>query len=210
MKKLLSLLLVLLIVFSFTACDEAVEVLDAAADAVSELNSIASDIQDLGGTSDDVLSGETEENEASSGSEQTDPSEESSQTVELTLAAEGDAVELISTIDEDGVYTTKEDVALYLHTYGRLPSNFMTKNEARALGWEGGSLEPYAPGMCIGGDRFGNYEELLPTDRTYYECDIDTLGASSRGAKRIVFSADGLIYYTEDHYESFELLYGEP
>ena len=107
-------------------------------------------------------------------------------------------------------YTTKEDVALYIHTYGCLPDNFITKNEARKLGWEGGSLEPYAPGCCIGGDRFGNYEGLLPEDRDYRECDIDTLGAKSRGAKRIVFSDDGLIYYTDDHYESFELLYGEP
>ena len=107
-------------------------------------------------------------------------------------------------------YTTKEDVALYIHTYGCLPDNFITKNEARALGWEGGGLEPYAPGMCIGGDRFGNYEGLLPEDRNYTECDIDTMGGKSRGAKRIVFSDDGLIYYTDDHYESFELLYGEP
>ena len=107
-------------------------------------------------------------------------------------------------------YTTKEDVALYIHTYGCLPENFMTKNEARKLGWEGGGLEDYAPGMCIGGDRFGNYEGLLPEDRDYTECDIDTMGKSNRGAKRIVFSDDGLIYYTDDHYESFELLYGEP
>ena len=113
-------------------------------------------------------------------------------------------------IDPYGSYTTKEDVALYIHLYGDLPFNFMTKKEARALGWEGGSLEPVAPGMCIGGDWFGNYEGLLPEDREYTECDIDTLGKSSRGAKRIVFSDDGLIYYTEDHYESFELLYGEP
>lgn len=113
-------------------------------------------------------------------------------------------------IDPDGIYTTKEDVALYIHNYGCLPQNFMTKQEARALGWEGGGLEDFAPGMCIGGDRFGNYEGLLPEDREYTECDIDTLGAEKRGAKRIVFSEDGLIYYTEDHYESFELLYGEP
>ena len=110
----------------------------------------------------------------------------------------------------DGVYTTKEDVSQYIHTYGCLPENFMTKAEARKLGWEGGGLEDYAPGMCIGGDHFGNYEGLLPDDRDYTECDIDTLGKDSRGAKRIVFSNDGLIYYTEDHYESFELLYGEP
>ena len=112
----------------------------------------------------------------------------------------------------DGVYTSKEDVALYIHTYGCLPDNFMTKSEARELGWEGGGLEDYAPGMCIGGDKFGNYEGLLPDadGRKWTECDIDTLGADSRGAKRIVFSNDGLIYYTDDHYESFELLYGEP
>ena len=114
-------------------------------------------------------------------------------------------------LPEDGSYTTKEDVALYIHLYGRLPDNFITKREAEQLGWSGGALEPYAPGMCIGGNRFGNYEGLLPEadGRSYTECDIDTLGASKRGAKRIVFSNDGLIYYTGDHYESFELLYGE-
>ena len=114
-------------------------------------------------------------------------------------------------IDEDGSYTSKEDVALYIHTYGHLPGNFITKKEAQALGWSGGSLEPYAPGKCIGGSHFGNYEGLLPEaeGRSYTECDIDTLGADSRGAKRIVFSNDGLVYYTGDHYASFELLYGE-
>ena len=73
-------------------------------------------------------------------------------------------------------------------------------------------LERYAPGMCIGGSRFGNYEGLLPeaAGREYYECDIGTLNASSRGARRLVYSNDGLIYYTGDHYESFELLYGDP
>lgn len=114
-------------------------------------------------------------------------------------------------IDENGSYSDKDQVALYIHTYGYLPDNYITKREAKALGWTGGSLEPYATGKCIGGDRFGNYEEILPekSGRSYTECDIDTLGAKSRGAKRIVFSNDGLIYYTADHYESFELLYGE-
>ena len=115
-------------------------------------------------------------------------------------------------IDEAGSYTSKEDVALYIHTYGHLPDNFITKQAARKLGWEGGSLEAFAPGMCIGGDRFGNYEGLLPEEegREWTECDIDILGADKRGAKRIVFSNDGLIYYTDDHYESFHILYGEP
>ena len=111
--------------------------------------------------------------------------------------------------DEDGSYTTKEDVALYIHTYGHLPPNFITKKEAQAAGWSGGSLDRVLPGMCIGGDRFGNYEGLLPEapGREYHECDIDTLGKSKRGAKRIIYSDDGYIYYTGDHYESFELLY---
>lgn len=114
-------------------------------------------------------------------------------------------------LDEGGKYTSAEDVALYLHLYGHLPQNFITKKDARALGWNGGGLDDYADGKCIGGDRFGNYEGLLPDapGREYHECDIDTLHAASRGAKRIVYSNDGLIYYTEDHYESFILLYGE-
>lgn len=114
-------------------------------------------------------------------------------------------------IDEKGSYYSKDEVALYIHTYGKLPSNYITKAEAEKLGWSGGSLEKYAPGKAIGGDKFGNYEGLLPkkTGRTYTECDIDTNGASSRGAKRIVFSNDGLIYYTDNHYDSFTLLYGE-
>lgn len=114
-------------------------------------------------------------------------------------------------LDEGGEYTSAEDVALYLHLYAHLPQNFITKKDARALGWNGGGLDDYADGKCIGGDRFGNYEGLLPDTpgREYHECDIDTLHAVSRGAKRIVYSNDGLIYYTEDHYESFILLYGE-
>ena len=114
-------------------------------------------------------------------------------------------------LDEEGSYTTKEDVALYIYIYGHLPENFITKDEARKLGWEGGGLDDYADGMCIGGDYFGNYEGLLPeaNGRTYTECDIDTMHASKRGAKRIVFSNDGLIFYTADHYETFTKLYGE-
>ncbi|MBO5329879.1 MAG: ribonuclease, partial [Anaerotignum sp.] len=96
--------------------------------------------------------------------------------------------------------------ALYIHTYGCLPKNFMTKKEAQKLGWTGGSLERYAPGMCIGGDYFGNKEGLLPEEDDYTECDVNYEGGF-RGAERIVFSDDGDIYYTGDHYESFEQLY---
>lgn len=117
-------------------------------------------------------------------------------------------------LDEDGSYTDKESVALYIHTYGHLPSNYITKNEAKDAGWDNtkGNLDDVCPGMSIGGDYFGNYEDLLPKKkgRKYFECDIDYNPKKGRGPKRIIFSNDGLIYYTKDHYESFELLYGEP
>lgn len=160
MKRLLSILLMLCIIFSFGACSEFT-----------------------------TASGDTE-----------------SVTIESTTQDQTG-----SEIQEDGTYTSKEEVAAYIHIYGHLPDNYISKKEAQELGWEGGSLEPYAPGKSIGGSYFGNYEGLLPEadGRTYTECDIDTQGKDSRGANRIVFSNDGLIYYTEDHYNSFELLYGE-
>ncbi len=110
---------------------------------------------------------------------------------------------------EDGIYTSKDKVALYIKTYHKLPNNFITKTQARELGWEGGSLLSYAPYKCIGGDYYSNYEKTLPEKegRKYYECDINTLGALKRGAERLVYSNDGLIYYTSDHYETFIKLY---
>ena len=123
-----------------------------------------------------------------------------------------EAVTETTAISESGTYSSREEVADYLHQFGHLPSNYLTKKEAQELGWVAskGNLWQVAPGMSIGGDRFGNREGLLPkaSGRTYYECDIDFDG-SYRNAKRIVYSNDGLIYYTEDHYESFQLLYGE-
>ncbi len=115
------------------------------------------------------------------------------------------------TVEKDGEYTDKEHVAAYLRAYHRLPSNYITKKDAQNLGWSGrgsDSLWKVAPGKSIGGSRFGNYEGLLPDEkgRKYYECDIDYNGGG-RNAKRIVYSNDGLIFYTDDHYESFEQLY---
>jgi guanyl-specific ribonuclease Sa len=157
--------------------------------------------QAQGASSLTLLDGETKTDEPAAQTEQPSQTEPTAEP-QATQAA----------IDEAGSYTTKEDVGLYLHTYGHLPENFITKSEARALGWSGGGLDGYADGKCIGGDRFGNNESLLPeaNGRKYYECDIDTLHADDRGPKRIVFSNDGLIYYSGDHYDSFELLYGKP
>lgn len=109
-------------------------------------------------------------------------------------------------------YRDKESVAAYLYAYNELPPNYLTKNEAEALGWVSskGNLWDVTDHGCIGGDRFGNYEGLLPTTkgRKYFECDVDYEGGY-RGSDRIIYSNDGLIYYTGDHYASFTLLYGE-
>ena len=201
-KRILALVLALMMVLTLSACAVAEELAYEALDEISQnLDEMAQEsLEDY--TQDVVLPDPTAPPAAEPTSEPT-PEPTAEPTPEPTPEAPA--------IAEDGTYTTKEDVALYIHTYGKLPSNFITKKEAEALGWPGGDLEPYAPGKCIGGSKFGNYEGLLPDapGRTWTECDIDTLGAKKRGAKRIVFSNDGLIYYTDDHYESFELLYGE-
>ena len=198
-KKIQALLLALVLSLTLTACSEEVtnavidEVVDIAVsevvDAITEEEPAVEETEDVSGSSEESVP-----------EEEAPPAEEEAPPVEEEPA-----------IDEDGAYTTKEDVALYIYTYGHLPDNFITKKEAESLGWSGGGLDDYAYGCCIGGNRFGNYEGLLPEadGRTYTECDIDTMHASKRGAKRIVFSNDGLIYYTDDHYESFTLLYGE-
>ena len=119
-------------------------------------------------------------------------------------------------VKEGESYDTKDEVCAYLVQFHALPSNYMTKKEARKEGWEGGALGQLLPGKCIGGDYFGNYDGNLPEKdgRTYHECDIDTLGGSKRGAKRIIYSGDDEdgdwnIYYTDDHYASFVLLWGD-
>lgn len=197
MKHWLGGLLAALMLFSLTACGLfVVDLTDIPANAevtegIQEKQELLpeTDMEETG-----APGGESEE-----GGEAALPPEDASKTEDAPA------------LPEDGIYTSKEDVSLYIHLYSHLPDNFITKKEAQELGWPGGDLEPYAPGKCIGGSRFGNYEGRLPEaeGRSYTECDIDTLGAKSRGAKRIVFSNDGLIYYTEDHYETFELLYGD-
>ena len=113
-------------------------------------------------------------------------------------------------VDENKEYTSKTEVAAYLHQFGHLPSNYVTKNEANKYGWGSNNvnLSDVLPGKSIGGTKFGNYEKKLPEKqgRKYFECDID-YKKGSRGGKRLVYSNDGLIFYTEDHYETFEQLY---
>ena len=227
-KKILCLTLFLLLILSVTVGCSLITPTEVSstysAPQVTDTN--PTDITDSATDTDSQDSGEIQNPEISSSTdtdEKTEISEyaeaaDDSQASEDTALSDTDETDETSseepdtdepdTLDENGSYTSKDDVALYLYTYGKLPENFITKNDAKALGWEGGSLEPFAPGKCIGGDRFGNYEGILPKGKNYQECDIDTLGQKSRGAKRIVFSDDGYIYYTDDHYESFTLLYG--
>ena len=206
-RKYLSLFLCLLFVLSLvglslTSCDDSGEILDFVLEVLEETDeeptsdiSVETDIQDESDIQDEPDIPDETDIVAEPDIPPSEPEENAEESV----------------IDEGGTYDDKENVALYIHTYGKLPPNYITKKEAQDLGWEGGSVEKYAPGKCIGGSVFGNYEGNLPDadGRTYRECDIDTLGESSRGAKRLVYSNDGLIYYTEDHYETFELLYGD-
>lgn len=115
----------------------------------------------------------------------------------------GDSSSDVSVV-EDGEYCTVDEVSAYIKEFHKLPSNYITKNEARDLGWHGGPLKKYAPGKSIGGDIFTNRQHVLPDSNSkYIECDINANG-TSRGAERIVYnSGDYKVYYTDDHYSTF-------
>ena len=206
MKKWLSLLLAALMLFSLTACtqeevDTTLEILDAVVSALPE--------------EEEAPAPQPEETLPDS---QAPPAAEQSPVILPAVDQQPPVIETQPPVEqapalpEDGQYDDKDNVALYIHLYGKLPCNYVTKKDAEALyGWQGGALDVIAPGKAIGGSYYGNYEGLLPDadGREWTECDIGTIGQTKRGAERIVFSNDGLIYYTPDHYESFELLYGE-
>ncbi len=233
MKRLIALLLALTMTFGLGGCSDAElneALVNGAIDVLTDIvidstgDSATTDNDDVQAPSSTVQSTTSaaskpaDTTQATTTAPATSSSAAATTTATTTIATAATKATTTTTaatqaelLDEEGWYYSADDVALYLWTYGYLPGNFITKADARKLGWEGGSVEDYAPGCAIGGDKFGNREELLPTarGRQYYECDIDTNGRSSRGAKRLVFSNDGLIYYTDDHYESFTLLYGE-
>ena len=103
-----------------------------------------------------------------------------------------------------------QKLADYIFEHGELPENFITKKEAQARGWQDqyryvGDIEP---GLCIGGDYFGNYERKLPVvkGRKYYEADCFYQGGP-RNEYRIIYSTDGHVWFTGDHYETFVELF---
>lgn len=202
MKKISVMLSILMLTFSclLTACAGA-----DTADSIAPETSVTASVTAV---SDIETNADTTAEMTAETNEQTTAETIAETTVQTTAETTVETTE--KTIDKQGSYTSPEDVAEYIHTFGTLPGNFITKDEAKALGWDSkaGNLWDVAPGKSIGGDRFGNYEGLLPSaeGRKYTECDVNYSGGY-RGAERIIFSDDGLIYYTVDHYETFEQLY---
>lgn len=97
------------------------------------------------------------------------------------------------------------EIVRSLDSRKRLPDYFITKNQARELGWSPGTnFNSVAAlrGKSIGGDRFGNFERRLPQGQ-WQEADLDYRG-KKRNAKRLVFSRNGERYVTIDHYDTFK------
>ncbi|MDF7658013.1 ribonuclease domain-containing protein [Erwiniaceae bacterium L1_54_6] len=103
--------------------------------------------------------------------------------------------------------TDAETVARWLQQHHKLPDLYLTKSEARRQGWNPakGNLCDVLPGRAIGGDHFGNREQRLPQQagRQWYEADVN-YDCGHRDADRLLYSSDGLIFLTTDHYRSFK------
>ncbi len=192
MKRIFAALLALVIFLSLAGCGKLGKAADTASGALKEVNEAAEAI--TGSAAEEKKEPEASAPEGSAGQAEQPAQQQEPEEEEPYRPEEGEE------------YYDLENVVLYLYYYGELPGNFITKNEAEALGWSGGSVQKYREGAAIGGDYFGNREGLLPkaSGRRYTECDINTDGKSSRGAERLVFSNDGLYFYTGDHYESFQ------
>lgn len=108
------------------------------------------------------------------------------------------------------VLTQQQKVADYLHQHQRLPAYYLRKNEARKQGWDpaSGNLCNILPGRAIGGDHFSNRENVLPDQpgRRWFEADVN-YQCGHRGSDRMLYSSDGLIYVTHDHYRHMEQIY---
>lgn len=191
--------------------EEIIVVTDTDTDGEGFDAAMSSTDADAGGEEEDELSETTTTTESTSTTKKTKKT--TTTTEKTTTTTEKTTEKTTTTTKSKGAkvsygesYDTKNEVAAYLAAYGELPPNYITKKEAEAMGWKGkySTVAQAAPGKSIGGDKFGNYEGILPEKkgRKYYECDID-YKKGNRNAKRIVFSNDGLIFYTEDHYESF-------
>jgi len=140
-----------------------------------------------------------------------DSDEKSSSSVEQSSSSVA-AKSIYEAVEESGLYTTKDSVAAYLCKFDKLPSNYVGKNEGQSLyesktgkTFEKWNFNPWTTiGVMIGGDVFENREGLLPSG-SYHEADVD-YSAKNRGTKRLIYQSDCVIYYTANHYETFDKL----
>ena len=113
----------------------------------------------------------------------------------------------INTSDQQSIdqLTEEKRVINYVKQNHKLPNYYITKNEARRQGWNPsqGNLCEVLPGKAIGGDKFSNREGSLPKGERYFEADVN-YSCGNRNADRIVFTEDGDVYLTKNHYKSFE------
>lgn len=93
-----------------------------------------------------------------------------------------------------------------LKYHGALPDYYIEKSVAVRLGYSAssGNLSEVAPGKTLSRGIYKNSNGHLPSayGRIWYEADINYSGGF-RGTERILFSNDGLIFVTYDHYETF-------
>lgn len=173
-----------------------------------------------------VSSDEPDEIELTSSSKSSSSSNKevssSSEQIELSSSEEQSsssvaAKTIYEAVEESGLYTTKDSVAVYLCKFDKLPSNYVGKNEGKSLyesktgnTFSKWNFNPWTTlGVMIGGDTFNNhadnpdnYHPTLP-EGNYHEADVD-YSAKNRGTKRLIYQSDCVIYYTADHYESFD------
>lgn len=121
--------------------------------------------------------------------------------------SETDKPEVVGTSADISIelMTNERTVIDHVKTFHELPAYYITKSEARKHGWNpsSGNLCDVLPGKAIGGDRFTNREKQLPAGAQYYEADVN-YNCGNRGADRIVFTKDGDVWLTKNHYKTFE------
>ena len=138
-----------------------------------------------------------------------DDSDEKSSSSEEQSSSSVATTSIYEAVEESGLYTTRDSVAAYLCKFDKLPSNYVGKNEGKSLyesktgnTFEKWNFNPWTTlGVMIGGDVYDNHDGQLPSGN-YHEADVD-YSAKNRGTKRLIYQSDCVIYYTADHYETF-------
>lgn len=193
---------------------------ELASSSSSEKSLSSSSQESVSSSSDEIASSSSQRIDSSSSESQSSSSSETSSSSEsIESSSSVDIYDIYEAVKESGEYTTKDSVAAYLCKFDKLPSNYVGKNEGKDL-YESSTGNTFSKwnfnpwttiGVMIGGDDFNNYasdpdyyHENLP-EGSYSEADVDYSG-SNRGTKRLIYQSGCIIYYTADHYETFDLL----